>query len=404
MQARALFVYNSSMYSLLLALIYIAFISLGLPDSLLGSGWPVMHTDMGVSVDSMGIITMVIAGCTIISSLFSNFLTRKVGTRIITVVSVFLTAAALLAFSFATKFWMLILFAIPYGLGAGAIDASLNNYVALHYKSRHMSWLHCFWGVGTIVSPFVMSYALSSSTWNMGYRIVGYVQLGIGVLLLITLPVWKKAGNKEEEAVQGQKKLGIIGALKIRGVPFLLLAFFSYCALEATAMSWSSTYFSEVKGIAADKAAQFASLFYIGITAGRFASGFVSDRLGDKKMIFIGAGVLALGIILLFIPTEEIAVSIAGFVIIGLGCAPIYPCIIHATPAAFGAENSSAIIGIQMASAYTGSTFMPPLFGLLGGKFGFSIMPVYLIVFLALMLIMLITMFTLSAKNKGIRE
>lgn len=392
------------MYSLLLALIYIAFISLGLPDSLLGSGWPVMHTDMGVSVDSMGIITMVIAGCTIISSLFSNFLTRKVGTRIITVVSVFLTAAALLAFSFATKFWMLILFAIPYGLGAGAIDASLNNYVALHYKSRHMSWLHCFWGVGTIVSPFVMSYALSSSTWNMGYRIVGYVQLGIGVLLLVTLPVWKKAGNKEEEAVQSQKKLGIIGALKIRGVPFLLLAFFSYCALEATAMSWSSTYFSEVKGIAADKAAQFASLFYIGITAGRFASGFVSDRLGDKKMIFIGAGVLALGIIMLFIPTNEIAVSIAGFVVIGLGCAPIYPCIIHATPGTFGAENSSAIIGIQMASAYTGSTFMPPLFGLLGGKFGFSIMPVYLIVFLALMLIMLITMFTLSAKNKGIRE
>ena len=326
------------------------------------------------------------------------------GTRIITVVSVFLTAAALLAFSFATKFWMLILFAMPYGLGAGAIDASLNNYVALHYKSRHMSWLHCFWGVGTIVSPFVMSYALSSSTWNMGYRIVGYVQLGIGVLLLVTLPVWKKAGNKEEEAVQSQKKLGIIGALKIRGVPFLLLAFFSYCALEATAMSWSSTYFSEVKGIAADKAAQFASLFYIGITAGRFASGFVSDRLGDKKMMFIGAGVLALGIIMLFIPTNEIAVSIAGFVVIGLGCAPIYPCIIHATPGTFGAENSSAIIGIQMASAYTGSTFMPPLFGLLGGKFGFSIMPVYLIVFLALMLIMLITMFTLSAKNKGIRE
>ena len=400
MQARAFFVYNSSMYSLLLALIYIAFISLGLPDSLLGSGWPVMHEEMGVSVDSMGIITMVVAGCTIISSLFSNFLTRKVGTRVITVVSVFLTAGALLAFSFATKFWMLIVFAVPYGLGAGAIDASLNNYVALHYKSRHMSWLHCFWGVGTIVSPFVMSYALSTSSWSTGYRIVGFVQLGIGVLLLVTLPVWKKVGKSEEEVAQSQKKLGIIGAVRIRGVPFLLLAFFSYCALEATAMSWSSTYFTEVKGIGAEQAAQFASLFYIGITAGRFISGFVSDRLGDKKMIFIGAGVLALGIILLFIPTEEIAVSIAGFVMIGLGCAPIYPCIIHATPAAFGAENSSAIIGIQMASAYVGSTFMPPLFGLLGGKLGFSIMPVYLIIFFVLMVVMAALMFSEAAKGR----
>ena len=388
------------MYQLLLALIYIAFISLGLPDSLLGSGWPVMHEQLGVGVDSMGIITMVIAGCTIISSLFSNFLTRKVGTRIITVVSVFLTAAALIAFSFATKFWMLIVFAIPYGLGAGAIDASLNNYVALHYKSRHMSWLHCFWGVGTIVSPFVMSYALSSSTWNMGYRIVGFVQLGIGVLLLVTLPVWKKAGNNAEEVALSQKKLGMIGALKIRGVPFLLLAFFAYCSLEATAMSWSSTYFSEVKGIGAEQAAQFASLFYIGITAGRFVSGFVSDKLGDKKMIFIGAGVLAAGIIMLFIPAENIAVSIAGFVIIGLGCAPIYPCIIHATPAAFGAENSSAIIGIQMASAYVGSTFMPPLFGLLGGKLGFSIMPVYLIIFFVLMVVMAAVMFFEAAKGR----
>lgn len=387
------------MYQLLLALIYIAFISLGLPDSLLGAGWPVMHLELSVGIDSMGIITMVIAGCTIVSSLTSDFLTRTVGTRIVTMVSVFLTAMALIAFSFATEFWMLILFAVPYGLGAGAIDASLNNYVALHYKSRHMSWLHCFWGVGAIVSPFVMSYAISSFTWNMGYLIVGFVQLLIGFLLLITLPVWEKVGNNLEEVVQSQKKLGIIGALKIRGVLFLLLAFFAYCALEATAMSWASTYFSEVKKIGAEQAAQFAALFYIGITAGRFVSGFVSDKLGDKKMIFIGAGVLAVGIILLFIPTENIAVFIAGFVIIGVGCAPIYPCIIHATPGTFGAENSSAIIGIQMASAYVGSTFMPPLFGLLGNRFGFSIMPIYLIVFLVLMLCMTAIMFAKSAKR-----
>ena len=215
------------MYSLLLALIYLAFISLGLPDSLLGAGWPAMYAELGVPVSYMGIVTMVISGGTILSSLLSDRLTRKFGARIVTVVSVFLTAAALFGFSFANKFWMLILFAVPYGLGAGAIDAALNNYVALHYKSRHMSWLHCFWGVGTIISPFVMSYALASSVWNNGYRIVGFIQLGIALVLLCTLPLWKV--NKAA-AVTEQKSVGLIGALKIRGVPFLLLGFFAYCA------------------------------------------------------------------------------------------------------------------------------------------------------------------------------
>ena len=244
------------MYSLLLALIYLAFISLGLPDSLLGAGWPAMHAELGVPVSYMGIVTMVISGGTILSSLLSDRLTRKFGARIVTVVSVFLTAAALFGFSFANKFWMLILFAVPYGLGAGAIDAALNNYVALHYKSRHMSWLHCFWGVGTIISPFVMSYALASSVWNNGYRIVGFIQLGIALVLLCTLPLWKV--NKAA-AVTEQKSVGLIGALKIRGVPFLLLGFFAYCAAEATAMNWASTYFAEVKGLAVEQAAQFAS-------------------------------------------------------------------------------------------------------------------------------------------------
>lgn len=386
------------MYSLLLALIYLAFISLGLPDSLLGAGWPVMHVDLGVSVSYMGIVSMVISGGTIVSSLLSDRLTRKFGARIVTVVSVFLTAAALFGFSFSDRFWMLILFAVPYGLGAGAIDAALNNYIALHYSARHMSWLHCFWGVGTIVSPFIMSYALTNSVWNEGYRIVGYIQLGIAALLLVTLPVWKVNKGKEAEE---QKSIGLTGALKIKGVPFILVGFFAYCAAEATAMQWASTYFVEVKRISEEQAASFASLFYIGITAGRFLSGFVSGKAGDRRMIVVGACVLTCGLILLFIPSDDYALAIAAFVIIGLGCAPIYPSIIHSTPGNFGAENSGAIIGIQMASAYVGSTFVPPLFGLLGKKLGFEIMPIYLLVFVALMIVMTECCFRTAKKNKA---
>ena len=374
------------MYSLLLALIYLAFISLGLPDSLLGAGWPTMYGELGVPVSYMGIVSMVISGGTIVSSLMSDRLTRKFGARVVTVVSVFLTAGALFGFSFSDRFWMLILFSVPYGLGAGAIDAALNNYIALHYSARHMSWLHCFWGVGAIVSPFIMSYALTSSTWNDGYRIVGYIQLGIAALLLVTLPVWK-INSKKTDAVE-QKNIGLLGALKIKGVPFILIGFFAYCAAEATAMQWASTYFVEVKHISEAQAAQFASLFYIGITAGRFLSGFVSAKIGDRRMIIIGASVLTLGIILLVIPVTAAELSLAGFVIIGLGCAPIYPSIIHSTPANFGAENSGAIIGIQMACAYVGSTFMPPLFGLIGSATDFAILPLYLIVFVVLMLVM----------------
>ena len=373
------------MYTFLLALIYIAFISLGLPDSLLGSGWPVMHSDLSVPISYMGIVSMVISGGTIISSLMSYNITRKLGTRVVTVISVFLTAAALLGFSFSTKFYMLIIFAIPYGFGAGAIDAALNNYVALHYTSKHMSWLHCFWGVGTIVSPFVMSYALINSTWNNGYRIVAAIQTCIALLLLFTLKVWNVNDKKSETASQ---KIGLKDVFKIKGVPFILIGFFAYCAAEATAMGWASTYFVEVKKITPELAARLASLFYIGITAGRFLGGFIMNRLGDRKMINIGTCILAAGIILVFIPGVDPLVSLAGFITIGLGCAPIYPCIIHSTPQNFGAENSGAIIGIQMASAYVGSTFMPPLFGFLGHHTSFSILPVYLIIFVILMIAM----------------
>ena len=384
------------MYSFLLALIYLAFISLGLPDSLLGAGWPVMHTELGVSVSFMGIISMVISGGTIVSSLLSDKLTHKFGTRAVTVASVFLTVAALFGFSFSGSFSMLIIFAVPYGLGAGAIDAALNNYVALHYKAKHMSWLHCFWGVGAIISPFIMSFALKNLNWNGGYRIVGFIQLAIALLLLVT--VWKI--NKTESTAD-TKRVGLTAALKIKGVPFLLIGFFAYCAAEATAMYWASTYFTEVKGISGDRAASFAALFYIGITLGRFASGFITERLGDRRMILLGTGILACGIMILLIPVQSYMTAFAAFLVIGFGCAPIYPCIIHSTPANFGAENSGAIIGIQMASAYVGSTFIPPLFGLFGNAVGFSVMPVYLLAFFALMIIMTEATFRITGKPGG---
>jgi len=395
-----LHIIRNKMYSFLLALIYIAFISLGLPDSLLGSGWPVMHAEFNVPVSYMGIISMIISGGTIVSSLLSDKLTAKLGTRIVTVASVFLTVIALFGFSFSSAFRHLIVFAIPYGLGAGAIDAALNNYVALHYKAKHMSWLHCFWGVGTIVSPFVMGYALTNSVWQTGYKVVGFIQLAIAVLLLVTLPVWKI--NKSPDA-ENRKTLGIIGALKIKGVPFLLLGFFAYCAAEATAMHWASTYFVEAKGIATEEAATLASLFYIGITVGRFISGFITDKLGDRKMIILGTCILVCGIVLLLLPVKSEILAIVAFITIGLGCAPIYPCIIHSTPNNFGAENSGAIIGIQMASAYVGSTFMPPLFGLLGNAVGFFVMPIYLLVFVALMIVMIELTFRVTKKQETLK-
>lgn len=387
------------MYSLLLVLIYIAFISLGLPDSLLGSGWPVMHAAFGVPVSSMGAVTMIISGATIVSSLLSDRLTHRFGTGGVTVASVFLTVLGLFGFSVSSRFWMLLVFAVPYGLGAGAIDAALNNYVALHYKARHMSWLHCFWGVGTIVSPFVMSYALTHLTWQSGYRIVAVLQLGIAVLLLLTLPVWKKQPHAAEETEP--QRVGVRDALKIPGVPYLLLGFLAYCAAESTAMQWASTYFAAVRGLSAERSAGLAALFYIGITAGRFLSGFVTDRLGDRNMIRLGAGILLCGAAVLAVPGTSPNAAVAAFLVIGFGCAPVYPCIIHSTPGNFGAENSGAIIGIQMAGAYVGSTFAPPLFGLLGNAVGFSILPVYLLGFAVLMISMTELTFRTAEKRRG---
>lgn len=376
------------MYTLLLLLIYLAFISLGLPDSLLGSAWPVIHQELQVPLSYAGAVTMIISFGTICSSLMSERLTKKLGVNIVTVCSVLLTAIALYGFSTASAFWMLCLWGIPYGLGAGAIDAALNNYVALHYNSRHMSWLHCFWGVGTIISPYIMSYALTTSVWQNGYRMVSFLQMSITVILLVTLPVWKVNRKANEQKAEQAAVIGIRGALKIKGVPQLLLGFFSYCSLESTLLLWSSSYLVGAKGVTAQKAAAFASLFCIGITAGRFLSGLVTEKLGDYNLICIGTGILLLGCIAMILPLKTDAAALGGLVVMGLGCAPVYPSIIHATPDNFGAQNSQAIIGIQMASAYVGSTFMPPVFGLIANHISVALMPFFVLFFIVLMYIM----------------
>ena len=395
---------------MLLAIIYFAFISLGLPDALVGAGWPVMHQDLGVPVSYAGFITMTIAIGTILSSLQSDRLTRKLGTGLVTTLSVALTAVALLGFSVSTEFWMLILWAIPYGLGAGAVDAALNNYVALHYASRHMSWLHSFWCVGAAISPFIMSYSLTQGLgWNTGYRVVAILQMVLVAILFAGLPLWRKVhptvpaaaaggggdegeGGKTLERAAGndgkEKPLGLIGALKIKGVPFVLLGFLAYCALEATAILWASTYLVQQRDVAASTAASFASLYLLGITAGRFLSGFVADRVGDRNMIRLGILGVCVGVILIALPLENDTLALAGLVIAGFGSAPIYPSIIHSTPANFGPSKSHAIIGIQMASAYLGATLAPPLFGFLGEAVGMWLFPFYLAALAALMLVM----------------
>lgn len=374
------------MYSLLLVLIYLAFISLGLPDSLLGSGWPVMHAELGVPVSYMGVVTMVISGGTIASSLLSDKLTRKLGTGGVTAASVLLTVLGLFGFSVSTKFWMLLAFAVPYGLGAGAIDAALNNYVALHYKARHMSWLHCFWGVGTIIGPMILSAVLRvGGSWRMGYRAVGLMQCAVSALLFATLGMWKRSDIQQEE--REAKTLGVLDVLRLPGAKAGMMTFFGYCAVESTLGLWGATYISQVRGVSEATAASFGAMFYIGITVGRAASGFMAMKLLPKQMVRLGQALLALGCVLMMIPAGS-TLSGIGLVVCGLGCAPIYPNIIQDTPVNYGAENSQAAIGVQMAFAYVGSTFLPSIFGALAGVGGYGWMPYFAMGICAMMAVL----------------
>ena len=377
------------MVHLLLAIIYIAFISLGLPDSLLGAAWPVMHEDLGAPLSYAGIISMIIAFGTVVSSLQSDRLTLWLGTGKVTAISVAMTATALFGFSASSEFWMLCLWASPYGLGAGGVDAALNNYVALHYRSWHMSWLHCMWGVGAATGPYIMGMALEMGTgWPAGYHIIAVMQVVLTIILFASLPLWKERKD-EVQADSGHKRkpLSLREIFRIPGAREILVAFFCYSAVEQTCGLWASSFLNLSKGISAEQAASFGAMFFIGITVGRAINGFFAMRMHDESMIRMGQVLILLGIVTVMLPAGD-AVALAGLILIGLGCAPIYPCIIHSTPTHFGKDKSQAIIGVQMAAAYIGTMLMPPLFGILANHLSISLLPIYLLVLLAIMAFM----------------
>ena len=378
------------MFHLLLAVIYISFISLGLPDSLLGSAWPSMYGQFHVPVSYAGIVSIIISGGTILSSLFSDRLIRRLGTGKVTAISVGMTALALLGFSTSHSFWLLCLWAVPYGLGAGSVDAALNNYVALHYASRHMSWLHCMWGLGASIGPYIMGAALSyGAGWPVGYRIISVMQLGLTVIIALSLPLWrtKVSADAAGEGGAASQTLTLRQIVRIPGVKAVMVTFFCYCALEQTAGLWASSYLVLHKGVVPETAASFASLFFIGITIGRALCGFLTLKLNDTQLIRMGQVIITMGVAAFLLPLGEYA-ALAGLILIGLGCAPIYPSIIHSTPGHFGAEKSQAIIGVQMASAYLGNCLMPPLFGMIANHITVSLFPFYLLVILILMVFM----------------
>lgn len=376
------------MYSLLIAVIYLIFISLGLPDSLLGSGWPAMHAAFSVPSSYAGYVSMAISFMTIISALLSPIMIKRFHTKWIVIVSIFLTVMGLIGFSISTSYAMLFVFAVPYGMGAGAIDASVNHYVVNNYSGSVMNFLHCFYGVGAVISPNIMAVALSKASWNEGYRWTAYIQIFILLICIISLPLWKK--NESDSNKQEEEVAGIREALKRPGVVLTLIAFFAYCSGEATCFLWTSSYFAGVKeGLTDHLIASFGSLIFGGLMLGRLISGFVSNRLGDRMLIRIGIFVEVVGILLVMIPVASFIPAAIGFVIIGTGMGPVYPAIQHMAPTNFGERYSAAVIGLQMASAYIGSTFMPMIFGNIQEKIGIGIMPFYLLIFAVLNIWML---------------
>lgn len=375
------------MFGLLLALIYLIFISLGLPDAMLGSAWPSMYQDLNVPLSYCGIISFIIAIGTVFSSLMSDRLTKMIKPGIVCAVSIFITCIALFGFSISNHFWMLIVFAIPYGLGAGSIDAAINNYVAIHYKSRHMSWLHCMWGIGASIGPYIMGFALTyNDSWKSGYLYVSMLQIVLAIIAFGALPLWKKNETEEEKKEQTREVIPFKELFRISGVIPLFICFFCYSAVEQTSILWGSSYLVLNNQIAEEIAANFASLFLIGITVGRFLNGFLAYKLDDKNLIRLGQSIIFIGIILIFIPND--IATLMGLFLVGFGCAPIYPCIIHSIPIRFGTKYSQAIIGFQMAIAYLGTCLMPPLFGIIANNISISLLPVYLGCFLILMIIM----------------
>ena len=389
-------------------MIYLAFISLGLPDALLGSAWPIMYQEFAVPVSYSGTVFMIISGGTILSSLKSETLNRRFGTGKITAFSVLLTAVALLGFSLSRSFFMLCLFAVPYGLGAGSVDAALNHYVALHYSSRHMSWLHCMWGLGASLGPYIMGFVLQRGEhWSRGYFVISLIQIFLTIALFCSLPLWRKHSEDEASAPApnptashiSKKPLSLKEIFRIPGAKESMASFYGYCALEQTVGLWAGSFMVLSLGMEEKLAASFVALFYFGITFGRFLSGFFAMKWRDEQMVLGGSAIVFLGICLLFTPWSK-AMVLPALILIGLGCAPVYPSVIHSTPHNFGAEHSSALIGVQMAAAYVGTLLMPPLFGIFGRAFGMGLFPYYSLLLLLFMIYMYRKMLQVTGKAR----
>ncbi len=374
------------MITILLIIVYIAFISLGLPDSMLGAAWPTIQQDLSLPVEGAGLISFIIAGGTIVSSLLSGKLIKKLGTGKLTLISVFMTALPLLGYSLSHNYISLCLLGIPLGLGAGAVDAALNNFIAMHFSARHMNWLHCFWGVGATTGPIIMSLAISrSGKWQNGYLIVAIIQIVLVITLLLSLPIWNKFKDDQiEEQVKIEEKN--IPIMQLPGVLPAMVSFFCYCALEAAAGLWGASYLVRAKGIQEAVAAGWVSMFYLGITIGRFINGLFTVRFSNAVLVRAGQVIIGLGALVLMIFTQYYA-NLFGLVLIGLGCAPIYPSMLHETPVRFGKNNSVRLMGIQMAFAYIGTTLIPPLLGYIMGKTGMELYPIFILILLVIMIL-----------------
>lgn len=402
------------MTTILLVIIYLAFISLGLPDSLLGAAWPVMQSDLGAPLETAGFLFMTIAGGTIISSLFSGKLLKRFGTGKVTFVSVLMTAGALLGFNFAPSVVWLVICAIPLGIGAGAVDAGLNDYVAINYKAHHMSWLHCFWGVGATLGPIIMAqFIMGESSWRSGYFVISGLQFALVIILLFTLPLWNRVTKNSNITVkeEAEESNGVINdeeekdlkPLQIKGVKLALVSFLFYCGVEATIGLWGSSFLVNVKGLSAATAAGWVSLYYAGITVGRFITGFITFKMTNRTLIRVGQIIALIGAIILFLPLPSIF-SLVGFIIVGLGLAPIFPCMLHETPTRFGKKHSQTIMGYQMAIAYTGTTFVPPLLGFIASHSTIGIFPFCIVVFVAAMLLSSEKLNTLLKKKDSLKR
>ncbi len=384
---------------LLLCVIYIAFIGLGLPDSLFGTAWPAIYGEFALPLSAANCVTLIVSGGTVISSAMSARVINKFGTYTVTAVSTALTAAALFGFSVSKNLIWLCLFSIPLGIGAGAVDSALNNYVALHFSASHMNFLHCFYGVGVSVSPYIMSFALSGGNWRGGYRTAFIIQCVITAVIAFSRPLWKKSdknSSEEEKSVT----LSFAQMIKTPCVKADLLLFASSCAIECTCGAWSSTFLVESKGFSADVAAKTVAMYFVGLTLGRFLSGVLSSKISSWNLIKSGLIIVFSAIIVLLLPLKSTFAAL-GLFLLGLGIGPVYPNIMHLTPKNFGKDVSQSIIGLQMAVAYTGITAVPPIFGFLAQKLGMKLFaPFMLVLFVILAISTLFLICGLKKQNR----